>query len=101
MADSERVLDVTTMADPPGEGSVAVVTGCSSTPTATSRCPDGSRTTERRNVKFTLHLDPVDAATGAPRVLPLSHHEPALSGGPLQPHLAFNGGIEARTGMRG
>jgi ectoine hydroxylase-related dioxygenase (phytanoyl-CoA dioxygenase family) len=56
---------------------------------------------ERRNVKFTLYLDPVDAATGAPRVLPLSHHDPTLYGGPLQPYLGFNGAIEERTGIRG
>jgi ectoine hydroxylase-related dioxygenase (phytanoyl-CoA dioxygenase family) len=55
----------------------------------------------RRHVKFMVYLDPVEEATGAPRVLPLSHHDPSLYQGALQPYLGFEGGIEERTGIRG
>jgi Phytanoyl-CoA dioxygenase (PhyH) len=55
----------------------------------------------RRHAKFTLYLDPLDRETGAPRVLPISHHHPELYEGPLSPYLGFDGAIEQRTGLPG
>ena len=56
---------------------------------------------ERRHAKFTLYLEALDHASGAPRVLPASHHDPGLYQGPLRPYLGFDGAIEQRTGLRG
>lgn len=56
---------------------------------------------ERRHAKVMLYLESLDHGSGAPRVLPASHHDPALYQGPLQPYLGFDGAIEQRTGLRG
>jgi ectoine hydroxylase-related dioxygenase (phytanoyl-CoA dioxygenase family) len=60
-----------------------------------------TRDKDRRHIKFTFYLDSLDQATGAPRVLPLSHHNPELYRGPLHSYLGFDGAIEERTGLRG
>jgi ectoine hydroxylase-related dioxygenase (phytanoyl-CoA dioxygenase family) len=55
-----------------------------------------------RHMKFAFYLEPLDEANGAPRVLPISHHDPELyMSGPLQPYLGFDGAIEQRTGVAG
>ena len=60
-----------------------------------------TRNRDRRHIKFAFYLDPLDHDTGAPRVLPASHHDSGLYNGPLQPYLGFDGAIEERTGLRG
>ncbi len=60
-----------------------------------------TREKDRRHLKFTFYLDPLDEKSGAPRVLPVSHHDPDLYRGPLEPYLGFDGAIEERTGLRG
>jgi hypothetical protein len=56
---------------------------------------------ERPHAKFTFYLEALDRESGAPRVLPVSHHDPELYRGPLEPLLGFDGAIESRTGLPG
>jgi hypothetical protein len=56
---------------------------------------------DRRHIKCAFYLEPLDGDTGAPRVLPLSHHDVSLYAGVLEPYLGFDGTIEDRTGLRG
>lgn len=56
---------------------------------------------DRRHVKALLYLEPIDASTGALRVLPSSHHDAGLYGSTLAPYLGFDGGIGDRTGILG
>lgn len=57
--------------------------------------------TTSRHVKALFYFEPVEADTGALRVLPASHHDLDTHHGVLAPFLGFDGQIEARTGIAG
>ena len=56
---------------------------------------------DRHHVKVAVYLEPIDAATGAIRVMPGSHLASPTTEGPLAPFLGFDGEIDARTGIVG
>lgn len=55
----------------------------------------------RRHVKFLLYIEPLEAASGALRVLPGTHHGADQYQGALGPFLNFDGASEDRTGIAG
>ena len=56
---------------------------------------------DRQHVKLSVYLDPLGHDTGAPRVMPATHHQVSIRTSKLGAALGFDGAIEDRLGSPG